>query len=269
MESTAQYWKPVWQALEGRYRLELAQARNPTKRQRGASRDFADAERLARRYVAGELILSFVAERRTARLWRTMMTRTKQQLTRDRVAAAGAVGGISGRGADQAFQPRQRSAGPERPTDDTGAGGRGNRPGPDHSRHWRRTRAESDTGRVTGRAERRGHDEPLAAPGPRFISGTADAARNPDGHTLERSAAEALRQHQASVQRLAAVPGLGADSAQQIIAEVGPGAATFRFCRADGLVDRLLSLRKGRKRGGLKKTTLDRRKATWFMRAAF
>jgi hypothetical protein len=26
MESTAQYWKPVWQALEGRYRLELAQA---------------------------------------------------------------------------------------------------------------------------------------------------------------------------------------------------------------------------------------------------
>ncbi len=25
-ESTAQYWKPVWQALEGRYRLELAQA---------------------------------------------------------------------------------------------------------------------------------------------------------------------------------------------------------------------------------------------------
>jgi transposase len=37
----------------------------------------------------------------------------------------------------------------------------------------------------------------------------------------------ALRVHQAAVQRLAAVPGFGVDSAQQIIAEVGPTAATF------------------------------------------
>jgi transposase len=36
-----------------------------------------------------------------------------------------------------------------------------------------------------------------------------------------------LRRHQDAVQRLAAVPGLGVDSAQQIIAEVGPEAATF------------------------------------------
>ncbi|MGC2733914.1 MAG: transposase, partial [Candidatus Acidiferrales bacterium] len=33
--------------------------------------------------------------------------------------------------------------------------------------------------------------------------------------------------HQDAVQRLAEVPGLGVDSAQQIIAEVGPTAATF------------------------------------------
>jgi transposase IS116/IS110/IS902 family protein len=33
--------------------------------------------------------------------------------------------------------------------------------------------------------------------------------------------------HRDAVQRLAEVPGLGADSAQQIIAEVGPAAATF------------------------------------------
>ena len=39
--------------------------------------------------------------------------------------------------------------------------------------------------------------------------------------TLEKSTAEALRQHQASVQRLAAVPGLGADLAQQTIADHG------------------------------------------------
>ena len=36
-----------------------------------------------------------------------------------------------------------------------------------------------------------------------------------------------LRGHQSAVERLAAVPGLGVDSAQQIITEVGPAAATF------------------------------------------
>ena len=36
-----------------------------------------------------------------------------------------------------------------------------------------------------------------------------------------------LSQHQPAVQRLAEVPGLGVDSAQQIIAEVGATAATF------------------------------------------
>ena len=39
--------------------------------------------------------------------------------------------------------------------------------------------------------------------------------------------ARLLRPHQDAVQRLAAVPGLGVDSAQQIIAEVGAAAATF------------------------------------------
>src|ERR1700720_3962016 len=36
-----------------------------------------------------------------------------------------------------------------------------------------------------------------------------------------------LNQHQDAVKRLAQVPGLGVDSAQQIIAEVGATAATF------------------------------------------
>jgi len=39
--------------------------------------------------------------------------------------------------------------------------------------------------------------------------------------------ASLLSQHQDAVERLAEVPGLGVDSAQQIIAEVGPTAATF------------------------------------------
>ena len=44
---------------------------------------------------------------------------------------------------------------------------------------------------------------------------------------LDEELARLLRAHQDAVQRLAAVPGLGVDSAQQIIAEVGPTAATF------------------------------------------
>ena len=44
---------------------------------------------------------------------------------------------------------------------------------------------------------------------------------------LDQEMAGLIRPHQEAVQRLAEVPGLGVDSAQQIIAEVGPTAATF------------------------------------------
>jgi Transposase IS116/IS110/IS902 family len=44
---------------------------------------------------------------------------------------------------------------------------------------------------------------------------------------LDQEVAELLRPYQDQVQRLAEVPGLGVDSAQQIIAEVGVTAATF------------------------------------------
>jgi transposase len=44
---------------------------------------------------------------------------------------------------------------------------------------------------------------------------------------VDEELAQLLHEHQDAVERLAAVPGLGVDSAQQIIAEVGPSAATF------------------------------------------
>ena len=44
---------------------------------------------------------------------------------------------------------------------------------------------------------------------------------------LDQEMASLLSPHQDAVERLAEVPGLGVDSAQQIIAEVGPTAATF------------------------------------------
>jgi len=45
--------------------------------------------------------------------------------------------------------------------------------------------------------------------------------------SLNSNLGQSLRQYNDAVVRLAEVPGLGADSAQQVIAEVGPGAATF------------------------------------------
>jgi transposase len=65
MESTAQYWMPVSRALEGQCELHLAHAQS-NRAPQGRKRDFADAERLLRRYVAGELILSFVCPMRNS-----------------------------------------------------------------------------------------------------------------------------------------------------------------------------------------------------------
>lgn len=48
---------------------------------------------------------------------------------------------------------------------------------------------------------------------------------------LEQEIATLLRQHEDAVQRLAEVPDLGVDSAQQIIAEVGATAATFALAK--------------------------------------
>jgi transposase len=97
MESTAQYWQPVWGALERCWKpicqtregalarsgtLHLAQALSNRGR-RGRKKDFRDAERLVKRLVAHELTLSFVPDVEQ-RLWRTII-RTKYQLTRNRV----------------------------------------------------------------------------------------------------------------------------------------------------------------------------------------
>ena len=82
MESSAQYWRSVWLELEPHMRLHLAQAFS-NRAPRGRQHDFKDAERLVRRLMANELILSFVPNGEQ-RIWRSM-TRMKLQLTRDRV----------------------------------------------------------------------------------------------------------------------------------------------------------------------------------------
>ena len=106
MESTAQYWKPVWEALERFWKakcqsreggsrmsgtLHLAQAQSNRGR-RGRKSDFRDAERLVKRLVSAELVLSFVPDAEQ-RLWRTL-TRTRYQRTRDKVRLQNQLGAL-------------------------------------------------------------------------------------------------------------------------------------------------------------------------------
>ena len=63
MESTAQYWRPVWLALEGQCRLHLAQARS-NRGLRGRKTDFRDAQRAVSGLLSGDLVRRFSPELR-------------------------------------------------------------------------------------------------------------------------------------------------------------------------------------------------------------
>jgi transposase len=77
MESTAQYWRPVWYGLEPHFQLHLTHPLK-TKAPRGRKSDYRDAQRLADRWNSGDLEESFIpgAEQRS---WR-WLTRTRVQL---------------------------------------------------------------------------------------------------------------------------------------------------------------------------------------------
>jgi transposase len=221
MESTAQYWKPVWRQLEGQCVLHLAQAQS-NRAPRGRKRDFADAERLVRRQVAGELILSFVPDVEQ-RLWRTI-THTKYQLSRDRVRLQNQL--------ESLLEDGRLKLG-SCVSDLLGVS----------SRRMLRAVAqgESDPAAVAALAE-----ENLQATPEQLVDALSAVRSLSSLHRqilklfldrldliekqlqiLHRQIAKALRRHQQAVMRLATVPGFGVDSAQPVIAEVGPSAATF------------------------------------------
>jgi transposase len=236
MESTAQYWKPVWGTLEQYWRparqqrdgatkmcgtLHLCQAKS-NRGPRGRKNDFADGERMVKRLVAQELVLSFVPDPEQ-RIWRAV-TRRKYQLTRDKVRFKNQLESLL----EQA--------------------------------HIKLSSFVSDLLGVSARrmlkALAEGETDPsaLAALADHRLRATPEQLRDALGacvqlHTvyrrllkmaleelqfleeqidkLEREAASLLQQHQDAVERVAEVPGFGADSALQMIAEVGPEAAAF------------------------------------------
>lgn len=236
MESTAQYWKPVWSILERHWKpavqqraeaatragaLHLAQAQSNRGRP-GRKKDFLDAERLVKRLVADELVLSFVPDPEQ-RLWRTL-TRTKYQLTKTRVQLQNRLEGLL----EQADLKLSSLV-----SDLLGVS----------ARRMLDAIAEGATDPAT-----------VAALAHACLRATPEQLRDALGacaelhpiyrrllkmtladlelletqmRQLDQDLADLLRPHHDHVQRLAEVPGLGVDSAQQIIAEVGPTAATF------------------------------------------
>ena len=236
MESTAQYWKPVWGALERYWKppcekrqgarrksgtLHLAQALSNRGRQ-GRKRDFPDAERLVKRLVAGELTLSFVPDAEQ-RLWRTV-SRKKYQLRCDRIRLqnqleslleeahiklSSLVSDLLGLSARRMLEAIAKGE-----TDPTTLAALADQ----------RLRATPEQLR-----DALGACTELNSVYRRLVKMALEELRLIDKQIgrLDQEMAGLLSKHQDAVQRLAEVPGLGVDSAQQIIAEVGPTAASF------------------------------------------
>src|ERR1700731_943217 len=235
MESTAQYWKPVWGALERYWKpacqsrkgagptgiLHLAQALSNRGR-RGRKNDFRDAERLVKRLLSQELILSFVPDAEQ-RLWRTL-TRTRYQRTRDKVRLQNQL---------EALLEEAHIKLSSLVSDLLGASAR------------RMLKAladgETDPAALAALADQRLRATPaqlhdalgacteLNPVYRRLVKLTIEDLQFVEQQIsqLDQEIASLLQRHQDAVERLAVVPGLGVDSAQQIIAEVGAKAATF------------------------------------------
>lgn len=236
MESTAQYWRPVWSMLERLWQpavqgdddlrptagsLHLAQAKS-NRGAKGRKTDFGDCHRLIRRLAADELITSYVPDP-DQRLWRTV-TRRRLQLMRNRVRLQAHL--------EELLEQAQIKLS-SFVSDLFGA---------------------SAIRMLHAIAGGQSDPEALAALGDRRLRATAEQLQDALGacrelnpvfrrlframleefdqltthiEQLDREAAELMRSHQDAIERIAEIPGFGPESALQIVAEVGPAAAAF------------------------------------------
>jgi transposase len=236
MESTAQYWKPVWAALERYWKpvcqkrpdaratsgtLHLAQAQSNRAR-RGRKSDFADAERLVKRLVASELTLSFVPDPEQ-RLWRTV-TRAKYQQARNRVRLQNQL---------EALLEEAHIKLSSLVSDLLGVSARRMLKAIAHGQTDSAALATLADYRLRATPEQLrdalGACQELHPVYRRLLKAALQELELIDKQIgqLDQEMADLLRPYQDQVERLAEVPGLGVDSAQQIMAQVGATAATF------------------------------------------
>ena len=220
MESTAQYWKPVWLDLEPHFgKLHLAQAQS-NRAPKGRKNDFRDGKRLARRLLAGELMLSFVpdGEQRT---WREL-ARTKDHYVAERVRLQNRV---------EALLEEMRIKLSGVISDLFGVSGRRILHALSEGETDPVRLAELGDGSLRCGPEKladalRGHPTPVQLA---ILKLHLELLRKFDQMigSLDQLMAGELKKHEEAVIRLAETPGFGVDSAQRLIAEVGVDAEAF------------------------------------------
>jgi len=219
MESTAQYWRPVWYGLEAHFRLHLTHPLK-TLAPRGRKWDFRDAQRLADRWASGDLEESFVpgAEQRQ---WR-WLTRRRVQLRRLIGVVRNQVEGLLEQGGIKLTAVA---------SDAFGVSG------------WAMLQliAKGETDVTVLVREARGALCKKEAQLKEALAGRLEAAYRvllkqnlEQVELMRRQIAEindelalAMREHTATLVRLSKIPGVDLAAAQELLAEVGPAAATF------------------------------------------
>jgi transposase len=219
MESTAQYWRPVWYRLEGHFEPHLCHPLK-TRAPRGRKRDFRDAQRLADRWWAGDLEDSFIpgAEQRS---WR-WLTRTRVQMKRKLCVIHNHVEGLLEQGGIKlsavvsdlfgvsGWAMLEHIAVGASDVELLAAEARG---------VLRRKDAELKEALV-------GKLEPVYQ---LLLRQHMDQVRllRRQIEEINQALAEAMKEHIAVLHRLSRIPGIDLHASQELIAEIGPKAAAF------------------------------------------
>jgi transposase len=219
MESTAQYWRPVWNGLEPHFRLHLTHPLK-TRAPRGRKSDFRDAQRLADRWSSGDLEESFIpgCEQRA---WR-QLTRARVQLKKELSVIYSHVEGLLEHGGIKLSAVV---------SDLFGVSG------------WAMleriaqgvTDVEVLTGEARGALRKKvtqlkealaGELEPVYR---LLLRQQKDQVRlfRRQVEEINQALAEAMQEHLAALHRLTKIPGVDLYAAQELLAEIGPKAAAF------------------------------------------
>jgi transposase len=219
MESTAQYWRPVWYGLEAHFPLHLTHPLR-TRAPRGRKRDFRDAQRLADRWHSGDLEESFIPQAEQ-RAWR-WLTRTRVQLKKKLGVIRNQVEGILEQGGIKLAAVA---------SDIFGVSG------------WAILKKISENeveidellGEARGALRRKKAQlkEALAGklePVYRLLLKQHMAQVRllwEQVEDINQALAEAMKAHVVVLHRLTKIPGVDLYAAQELLAEIGPGALAF------------------------------------------
>jgi len=219
MESTAQYWRPVWYGLEAHFRLHLTHPLK-TRAPRGRKSDFRDGQRLADRWSAGDLEESFIpgSEQRS---WR-WLSRTRVQLKKKLGVIHSQVEGLLEQGGIKLSAVV---------SDLFGVSGWA------MLEHIARgiTDVEVLAGQARGALRKKDPELKAALAGQldpvyrMLLRQHMDQVRllRRQVEELNQALAEAMQEHIAALHRLSKIPGVDLYAAQELLSEIGPNASAF------------------------------------------